>query len=64
MSNLNLEALRRIEDVAFDHTQAYDRRLIAIQGILHELNAMMDAQSEEDYRAYEQSFKETMSEHI
>ena len=60
MSNLNTEALRCIENIVHDEQVAYDRRIIAIQGILHELNAMQDVRSEEDYRAYEQSFVETL----
>ena len=45
MTDINTEALRRIEEIVFDCTIAYDRRLVMIQDILYQLQAMQDARS-------------------
>ena len=47
-SDLNADALRRIEAIVFDCTIAYDRRLVMIQDILYQLQAMQDARCETD----------------
>ena len=47
-SELNTEALRRIEAIVFDCTIAYDKRLVMIQDILYQLQAMQDARCETD----------------
>ena len=60
MSNLNAEAIRRIDEVVFDCTIPIEKRLLMVQDTLYILQEMQSHQSEEDYRAYERSFKEAL----
>ena len=55
------ELIRHIESIAFDDGMSDAGKLLQIQSLLYQNNAMQDARSEEDYRAYEQSFVEALA---
>ena len=46
-SDLNTEALRRIEATVFDCTIPHDKRIVMIQDIMFQLEVMQDANSPE-----------------
>ena len=46
-SDLNVEALRRIEAVVFDCTIPHDKRIIMVQDTLYQLMEMQSANSPE-----------------
>jgi hypothetical protein len=54
------ELLRHIENIAFDDGMSDAGKLLQIQSLLYQNNAMQDARSEEDYRAFQQSFVEAL----
>ena len=60
MRDLNTEALRRIDDIAFDCTIPIEKRLLMVQDTLYSLQEMQAHRAEEDYRAFEQSFVEAL----
>ena len=63
-SMMEKELIKYIDQIAWDDKFNAAGKVLAIQNLLYQYEQNMDARSIEDYRAYEQSFVEAVSEHI